>query len=146
MKSLGGVPVEIDLKPFVEAAKLLYEGPWFAERWAAVGGFVEEHPGEVFPVTRKILEGSKGWDAAATFRAHYRLAELARAAGKVWREIAVMLLPTTPRLFTVAEVLDEPYQTNATLGRYTNFMNLLDLAAVAVPEPLDDPDPKAAVR
>jgi allophanate hydrolase len=133
MKAIGGVPVEIDLKPFVEAAKLLYEGPWVAERWAAVGGFVEEHPGEVFPVTRKILEASKGWDAAATFRAQYRLQELAREAGKVWREIEVMLLPTTPRIYTVAEVLDEPYLTNATLGRYTNFMNLLDLAAVAVP-------------
>jgi allophanate hydrolase len=133
MKAIGGVPVEIDLKPFVEAAKLLYEGPWVAERWAAVGGFVEEHPGEVFPVTRKILEASKGWDAAATFRAQYRLQELAREAGKVWREIEVMLLPTTPRIYTVAEVLDEPYQTNATLGRYTNFMNLLDLAAVAMP-------------
>lgn len=133
MKAIGGVPVEIDLKPFVEAAKLLYEGPWVAERWAAVGGFVEEHPGEVFPVTRKILESSKGWDAAATFRAQYRLQELAREAGKVWREIEVMLLPTTPRIYTVAEILDEPYLTNATLGRYTNFMNLLDLAAVAVP-------------
>jgi allophanate hydrolase len=133
LKAIGGVPVVIDLKPFVEAAKLLYEGPWVAERWAAVGGFVEEHPGEVFPVTRKILEGSKGWDAAATFRAQYRLRELTRVAGKVWREIEVMLLPTTPRIYTVAEVLDEPYQTNATLGRYTNFMNLLDLAAVAMP-------------
>lgn len=133
LKAIGGVPVEIDLKPFVEAAKLLYEGPWVAERWAAVGGFVEEHPGEVFPVTRKILEASKGWDAAATFRAQYRLQELAREAGKVWREIEVMLLPTTPRIYTVAEVLDEPYLTNATLGRYTNFMNLLDLAGVAIP-------------
>jgi allophanate hydrolase len=133
MKALGGVALEIDLEPFVEAAKLLYEGPWVAERWAAVGGFAEEHPGEVFPVTRTILEGSKGWDAAAAFRAQYRLRELARRTAKAWREITVMLLPTTPRLYTVAEVLDEPYRTNATLGRYTNFMNLLDLAAVAVP-------------
>ena len=133
MKEIGGVPVEIDLMPFVEAAKLLYEGPWVAERWAAVGGFVEEHPGDVFPVTRKILEASKGWDAADTFRAQYRLQEFAREAAKVWREMDVMLLPTTPCLYTVAEVLEEPYQTNATLGRYTNFMNLLDLSAVAVP-------------
>lgn len=133
MKSIGGEPVGIDLRAFVEAAKLLYEGPWVAERWAAVGGFVEEQPGEVFPVTRKILEASKGWDAAATFRAQYRLAELARLAGKVWRDIDVLLLPTTPRIFTVAEVLEEPFQTNATLGKYTNFMNLLDLSAIAVP-------------
>lgn len=133
MKAIGGVPVAIDLTPFIEAAKLLYEGPWVAERWAAVGGFVDEHPGEVFPVTRKILEGSKNWDAAATFRAQYRLQELARVAAKEWGAIDVLLLPTTPRLYTVEEVLEEPYQTNATLGKYTNFMNLLDLGAVAVP-------------
>ncbi|WP_035614543.1 allophanate hydrolase [Haloferula sp. BvORR071] len=133
MESLGGEAVTIDLTPFVEAAKLLYEGPWVAERWAAVGGFVEENPGAVFPVTRKILEASKSWDAASAFRAQYRLAELAKKAAKVWDTVEVLLLPTTPRIYTVAEVLDEPYQTNATLGRYTNFMNLLDLSAVAVP-------------
>ena len=133
MKGMGGVPVEINLMPFVEAAKLLYEGPWVAERWAAVGGFVEENPGDVFPVTRSILEASKGWDAASTFRAQYQLMEIARLAGKVWGDIDVMLLPTTPCLYTVAEVLDEPLHTNATLGKYTNFMNLLDLSAVAVP-------------
>jgi allophanate hydrolase len=133
MKAIGGEPVELDLTPFTEAAKLLYEGPWVAERWAAVGGFVEENPGEVFPVTRKILEASKSWDAAAAFHAQYRLAELARTAAKAWTHIDVLLLPTTPCLYTVAEVLDEPYHTNATLGRYTNFMNLLDLSAVAVP-------------
>lgn len=133
MKSLGGVAVELDLTPFTEAAKLLYEGPWVAERWAAVGDFVAAHPEAIFPVTRNILEGSKGWDAAATFRAQYRLREFAREADAVWNEIDVMLLPTTPRLYTVAENLAEPYGTNATLGRYTNFMNLLDLSAVAVP-------------
>ena len=133
MKSLGGTPVEIDLTPFTDAAKLLYEGPWVAERWAAVGEFVESNPDAVFPVTRKILEGSKGWDAAATFKAQYRLRELARETEAVWKRIDVLLLPTTPRLYTVAENLADPYVTNATLGRYTNFMNLLDLAAVAMP-------------
>lgn len=133
MKSLGGIPVEIDLTPFTEAAKLLYEGPWVAERWAAVGEFVESNPDAVFPVTRKILEGSKGWDAASTFRAQYKLREFAREAEGVWKRIDVLLLPTTPRLYTVAENLADPYATNATLGRYTNFMNLLDLAAVAMP-------------
>ena len=133
MKAMGGVAVEIDLTPFTEAAKLLYEGPWVAERWAAVGEFVELNPEAVFPVTRKILEGSKGWDAAATFRAQYKLREFAREAEGVWKQIDVLLLPTTPRLYTVAENLAEPYGTNATLGRYTNFMNLLDLSAVAMP-------------
>jgi allophanate hydrolase len=133
MKSLGGTPVEMDLTPFTDAAKLLYEGPWVAERWAAVGEFVESHPDAVFPVTRKILEDSKGWDATATFKAQYRLRELARETEAIWKQIDVLLLPTTPRLYTVAENLADPYVTNATLGRYTNFMNLLDLAAVAMP-------------
>lgn len=133
MIALGGVPTEIDLTPFTEAAKLLYEGPWVAERWAAVGEVVEKTPDALFPVTRRILEGSKGWDAASTFRAQYRLREFAREAEGVWKQIDVLLLPTTPRLYTVAENLAEPYGTNATLGRYTNFMNLLDLSAVAMP-------------
>ncbi|MES2437812.1 MAG: allophanate hydrolase [Verrucomicrobiota bacterium] len=133
MKTLGGIPMEIDLTPFTEAAKLLYEGPWVAERWAAVGDFVEKHPDAIFPVTKTILEGSKGWDAASTFNAQYKLREFAREAEAVWEKIDMLLLPTTPRLYTVAENLAEPFTTNAILGRYTNFMNLLDLSAVAMP-------------
>lgn len=133
LESLGGIPVRIDLTPFTESAKLLYEGPWVAERWAAVGDFVEKHPDAVFPVTRKILEDSKGWDAVSAFKARYKLREFAIEAEKAWQDIDVLLLPTTPRLYTVAENLADPFATNATLGRYTNFMNLLDLAAVAIP-------------
>lgn len=133
MKSLGGTAVEIDLTLFTEAAKLLYDGPWVAERWAAVGDLVLKNPDAVFPVTRRILEASKDWDAAATFRAQYQLREFARQAEDVWETIDVLLLPTTPRLYTVAENLADPFATNAVLGRYTNFMNLLDLSAVAVP-------------
>jgi allophanate hydrolase len=133
MESIGGIAVEVDLTPFAGAAKLLYEGPWVAERWAAVGDFVEKQPDAVFPVTREILEGSKGWDAATAFKAQYQLREFARQAEAVWKSVDVLLLPTTPCLYTVAENLADPFVTNATLGRYTNFMNLLDLSAVAVP-------------
>jgi allophanate hydrolase len=131
--SLGGTPVSIDLTPFTEAAKLLYEGPWVAERWAAVGDFVAAHPESVFPVTKAILSGSGNWDAAAAFKAQYRLRELARESEPVWKQIDILLLPTTPRLYTVEENLANPIITNSILGRYTNFMNLLDLSAVAVP-------------
>lgn len=133
LAALGFELIEVGLAPFVEAAKLLYEGPWVAERWAAVGGFVSANPDAVFPVTRKILEASQGWDAAATFKAQDQLKAFAREAEKIWETTDALLLPTTPRLYQVEEVLEEPYQTNATLGRYTNFMNLLDLCAVAVP-------------
>ncbi len=133
LRQLGGEPVEFDLTPFMEAARLLYEGPWVAERWAAVGDFVESRPGSVFPVTRTILEGSKGWDAASAFKAQYRLRELVRETERVWHDFDVMLLPTTPRLYTVEENLADPIGSNSILGRFTNFMNLLDLSAVAVP-------------
>ncbi len=133
LQSLGGTQVKIDLTPFVEAAKLLYQGPWVAERWAAVGDFVEAHPEAIHPVTKCILEDSKGWDAVATFQAQYKLRRLAREAEAVWKSVDVILLPTTPCLYKVEEVLTDPVHTNSVLGRYTNFMNLLDLAAVAVP-------------
>jgi allophanate hydrolase len=133
LESIGGTAVPIDLTPFTDAARLLYDGPWVAERWAAVGGFVESHPASVFPVTRQILESSRNWDAASTFNAQYRLRELACLTDPVWKSIDVLLLPTTPRLHTVEENLADPIATNSVLGRYTNFMNLLDLAAVALP-------------
>ena len=133
LEALGGRARKIDLTPFVEAAKLLYGGPWVAERWAAVGAFVESHPDEIYPVTRQILENSKSWDAVATFQAQYQLREFAREAEAVWQAIDVLLLPTTPCLYKVEEVLADPIFTNSVLGRYTNFMNLLDLAAIAVP-------------
>lgn len=133
LEEMGGTAVEVDLTPFVEAAKLLYEGPWVAERWAAVGDFVEAHPDAIHPVTKIILENSRGWDAAATFKAQYQLREHARDAEGIWQAVDFLLLPTTPCLFTVEEVLADPIRTNSVLGRYTNFMNLLDLAAVAVP-------------
>lgn len=133
LAGLGYETVPVDLTPFVEAAKLLYEGPWVAERWAAVGDFVAAQPDAVFPVTRSILEKSRDWPASEVFLAQGKLRAFARSAGAVWETIDFLLLPTTPRLYTVDEVLAEPFGTNATLGRYTNFMNLLDLCALAIP-------------
>ena len=129
-----GVPVEtIDYAPFAEAAAILYEGPWVAERWAALSEFVEANPGIPFPVTETILRSGAGrHDAAALFRAIHRLQELRRKA-HAKLENAVLLLPTAGGTWTRDEVRADPIRTNSDMGRYTNHCNLLDLCALAIP-------------
>jgi allophanate hydrolase len=133
LANLGAMPVEVDLGPFLGAADLLYHGPWIAERTCAVGEFIDAHPASVLPVTSTIINSGKRFNAVDTFRAMYRLAELRKATEDVWEAIDVLLLPTAATIYTIAEVEREPTELNSNLGRYTNFVNLLDLAAIAVP-------------
>ncbi len=133
LQSLGGQPIVIDFAPFLETARLLYEGPWVAERYAAIQSFFEARPDVLFPVTRQIIGGASKFSAADTFTALYRLKSLQRKTLPVWDEIDVLLTPTAGTIYTLAEVEADPLRTNSNLGYYTNFMNLLDLAAVAVP-------------
>lgn len=131
--ALGWQVAEIDFAPFAEAAALLYEGPWIAARYAAVGSFVAAHASEVDPTVRSVIMGGRDIGAVDAFRARHRLAELALQARAVWDQADALLLPTAPTLFTAAEIAAEPIAHNALLGTYTNFVNLLDLCAVAVP-------------
>ncbi len=133
LRTLGGESVEIDFAPFSETAALLYSGPWVAERLAAITPFAEQHPEALHPVTAAIIGGAKRFNAVDTFRAFYRLEELRRAASAVWAGIDVLLLPTTPTIYTHADLAKEPVLLNTRLGTYTNFVNLLDLSALAVP-------------
>ncbi len=130
---LGFEVVEFEFAPFAETARLLYEGPWVAERYAATRPLIETNPEALHPVTRAIIEGARKFDATSAFEAFYKLAALKRATAAAWRDFDVMLVPTTPRVYTVAEVLADPVRLNSRLGTYTNFVNLLDLAAFAVP-------------
>jgi len=133
LKAAGGEAVEFDYTPFRDAAQLLYSGPWVAERYVAVGGFLEGHPNDAHPVVRDIILGGKKYTAADTFRAMYRLEELRAESISTWRYIDVMLLPTTGTTYKIAEVEADPVKLNTNLGYYTNFVNLLDLAALAIP-------------
>ena len=133
MEALGGRRVEIDFSIFRAAAELLYAGPWVAERYAAIREFVEAHAEEMNPVVRGIIEGARRYSAADAFAAEYGLRELRRAAEAQWERMDVLLLPTTGTIYTHEEVAADPVQLNTNLGYYTNFVNLLDLAAVAVP-------------
>ena len=125
--------VEIDLAPLDEAARLLYDGPWVAERTAALQDLLLDNPDAIHPVVREIVEGGFGYSAIDAFNGAYRLAELARIAEAMWEQVDLLALPTAPTSYRVAEMLAEPIRLNASLGAYTNFVNLLDMAAIAVP-------------
>ncbi len=133
MEALGGERVEVDFRPFAEAAKLLYEGPWVAERYAAVGEFLERAPAAVHPVTRAILQSGTAPSAVDAFESGYRLAALRRAAEQALAEIDVLVTPTAGTHYRIADLEAEPVTLNTNLGYYTNFMNLLDLSGCAVP-------------
>jgi len=133
MEALGWKAMEVDLAPFLETAQLLYGGPWVAERTAAIERFLKEQPEALHPVTRGIIEGGFQQGAVDTFNSWYRLKELQRAVEPVWQEIDVLLTPTVPAHYSVEEVEADPVATNSHLGLYTNWMNLLDLCAVAIP-------------
>jgi allophanate hydrolase len=133
LEAIGGTRVMIDFAPFRDAAALLYSGPWVAERYAAVGAFVETHPEDVHPVVGQIIRGAAAKSAADAYRGLYRLEELKRAAAAQWAGIDVMVLPTAGTIYTKEAVEADPIQLNTNLGYYTNFVNLMDLAAIAVP-------------
>jgi allophanate hydrolase len=133
LQSIGGRRVTIDYEPFDDAAKLLYGGPWVAERYAAVGGFVAAQPQAVHPVVRAIIEGATTFSAADAFDEMYSLETLRRRTQSTWDAVDVLALPTTGTIYRVDDVLADPFTLNANLGYYTNFVNLLDLCALAVP-------------
>jgi allophanate hydrolase len=133
LKALGGSAVVIDFAPLREAACLLYEGPWVAERMAALKSFFDGHAADMHPITRTIIEGATRYSAVDAFEAAYRLAELRRRTEPMWDAIDVLLLPTAGTCFTIDKVAAEPIQRNTDLGYYTNFVNLLDWCATAAP-------------
>ncbi|KIL97145.1 Allophanate hydrolase [Paramagnetospirillum magnetotacticum MS-1] len=132
-RDLGWQVVEIDFAPFAEVADLLYSGPWVAERTAAVGDFIAAHPSAALDVTRGIIMGGVQKSAVDAFRATYRLEELRAKAAAQWTLMDLMLLPTSGTIYTIDQVMADPVATNTNLGAYTNFVNLLDLCAIAIP-------------
>lgn len=133
LQALGGTAVEFDLRPFLEAARLLYEGPWVAERYAGIRRFFDAHAADMHPVTREITGRSRDWSAADAYDALYRLKELKRIADALWNQVDCAITPTAGTHYRIDAVEADPIRLNASLGYYTNFMNLLDYAATAVP-------------
>lgn len=135
---LGYALAEIDMTPFYETARLLYEGPWVAERYLAAKSVIEKDESALHPVTRQIIAAGAALRATDAFAAFYRLEALRRAVADIFKRIDALALPTAPTVYTIAQVNADPIRLNSNLGTYTNFVNLLDLCGVAVPAALHE--------
>jgi len=135
--TLGATILPIDYAPFREAAALLYEGPWVAERLAAIQPFFEAHAADMDPTVATIIGGATAMTATDAFRGQYRLLTLKRRTDAEWAKVDILMLPTAPTTHTVAAMQADPIRLNAQFGRYTNFVNLLGCAAIAVPAGFD---------
>jgi allophanate hydrolase len=123
----------IDMSVLFDVANLLYSGPWIAERYHAIRGMIERNPASLHPTTRRVIATAKSYSAVDAFEGLYKLAELRRLVEPIWNTIDVLVVPTYPRPRTVADLESDPIGPNSELGTYTNFVNLLDLCALAVP-------------
>nr|WP_319492201.1 allophanate hydrolase [uncultured Desulfobacter sp.] len=133
LTDMGGTCIEIDFSPFLDAAKLLYQGPWVAERTAAVGDFLLENPDAGVPVTRQIICDGKPWTAREVFACMYELQALKKKTDAVLETVDFLVTPTAGTCYTIDAVNADPIQLNSNLGYYTNYMNLLDYCSLAVP-------------
>ncbi|SOC84857.1 allophanate hydrolase [Ensifer adhaerens] len=133
LKTLGHEIVELDFTPLYQVAAMLYEGAWVAERYAATESIMKERPEIMHPVTRKIISGAEKLSAADAFKGIYRLADLKRKAEPMLETVDCLCVPTIPCFFTVKDLEADPIGPNSKFGTYTNFVNLLDMAGIAVP-------------
>jgi len=133
IRSMGIEVVEVDIQPLLETAKLLYQGPWVAERTAALDAFLAHKPKAIHPVVREIVEGGRAVTGVEAYRGFYELRSRQRQAEAMWQAADGLLLPTTATTYRLREVETAPIVLNSLLGLYTNFVNLLDMSAIALP-------------
>ena len=124
---------KIDFSPFYQTAALLYDGAWVAERYAALEALLHSQPDVIHPVVRGIIERANGMSALDAFKGYYRLAECKRLVEEIYQEVDAVLVPTAPGIYRIDDVLADPVRLNTQLGTYTNFVNLLDGCALALP-------------
>ena len=132
-ENAGGTKTIIPFEPFLKAAKLLYEGPWVFERYNAVGKFIEEHPDEIHPVTKSIITPKRTPHPSEVFEGFHTLQAYKKIADKIISSVDFLLTPTAGTIYKTADVEKNPIELNSNLGYYTNYMNLLDYSALAIP-------------
>ncbi|MCW5632538.1 MAG: allophanate hydrolase [Rubrivivax sp.] len=137
----GATIVELDFAPLHDIARLLYEGPWVAERYHAALPLIERRPQDMDPTVAGILVGATRWSAAQTFAAQYTLQRGRKRAQALWQQVDMLMVPTAPRHPSFDEVAADPVGANAVLGSYTNFVNFLGWSALALPAGFTDETP-----
>lgn len=142
----GGKKVSISFSPFLEAARLLYEGPWVFERYEAVGKFIEEHPDSIHPVTRSIIAPKRIPHPSEVFTGFHLLQGKKKIADREFSKVDVLLTPTAGTIYRTEEVEKDPIRLNSNLGYYTNYMNLLDYSALAIPAGFSNSSDPAVTR
>lgn len=133
---LGGTPITIDYQPLADAAELLYGSALLAERLEVLESFFQQHPEAVIEPVKTLLSPGMAMSGTEVFRAQTRLRTLAQQAARMWKSIDVLLVPTAPTIYRIDEMLEAPIELNRRLGYYTNFVNLLDYAAISIPSSL----------
>lgn len=133
LQSLGGTPVTIDFAPLAQVAALLYESALVAERYTAVRSFFDTHEEEVIEPVRSIIAAGRSYSAADLYAVQTELKRLGQQADAMWADIDLLVVPTAPTHYTIAQMQQDPVALNRKLGAYTNFVNLLDYAALSVP-------------
>ncbi|MED5357801.1 MAG: allophanate hydrolase [Pseudomonadota bacterium] len=133
LATLGHTMHEINFEKFVETSQMMFEGAWLSERYAAVGGFIDTYPDDIDPIVKKVIDSSKNFSAADAFNAIYQLDRNVRHIQRTFDHADVIAVPTVGTVYRVDEVAADPLFTNATNGRYMNFVNMADLCAIAVP-------------
>ena len=134
----GGATLRpIDFSAFSQLAEQLYQGPWVAERTAAVGDMLQ-HPEQMDPTVYTIVSAGLNYSAVDAFKAEYLRAELAQKIHQALADVDALVVPTSPTIHTLEEMKQEPIRFNSQFGTYTNFTNLADLSALALPAPLRD--------
>jgi amidase/allophanate hydrolase len=133
LQRIGGTAVPIDFAPFLEAGRMLFNGPWIAERKASLDAFVSRHPHAVLDVIAQVLNAADGYSGMSVFAGMRRLAQLRRQTEALFDKVTTVVFPTAPRPFTIAAMNDKPVELNTQVGYYTHSANLLDLCGVSVP-------------
>lgn len=136
LEDMGGVQFAIDYAPLGAIAALLYDSALVAERYAAVREFFDAHEVDVIEPVRGILAAGRGYSAADFVDAQIELRTLAQRVAPMWNDIDLLLVPTAPTHYTIQAMQAAPLVLNRNLGTYTNFVNLLDYAAISVPSSL----------